>query len=378
MKSNELRYFTLPNIITLLGLLAGSIAIFYATNNPNRLAYASYFIGIALVFDFLDGMTARLLDKKSKIGKELDSLSDLVSFGVAPAVVAFQLLKSALKIKSFNFDLPFEQALILLSPTILILAAALRLAKYNTDTRQTGSFLGLPTPTTAAFFAIMPIIKDFDPDKLLIFSQLLDIVPFKAEMAIIGFEIFIMESIWFYLPFILLFSILMIVEFPMFSLKFNNLTFKENRIRYIFLITSFILVILFQTMAVPNIVFLYILLSVIQNIRNRKHQPVETKTIAEADGLHFADLLPELKSYDVEIKILSMSEIIQKKSLEALNEIKKQYKDITYNIRSGNYICMRIEAESEEVAELHIEKICKEILEKHGIKDAQYTIKKNC
>jgi len=381
MKSKDLRYFTLPNIVTLLGLLSGSIAVFYAINNPDKLYMASYFVGFALVFDFLDGFTARLLKLKSEIGKQLDSLADLVNFGVAPAIITFQLLKVSLKVKAFSFDLPVEQIFMLLAPTVLILFAALRLAKFNVDTRQTSSFIGLPTPAMATFFAAMPLVKDFDPGTLLILYEWLDIFPFAWEMKIIGLEVFVMESVWFYLPLVLIFAVLMIVGMPMFSLKFESLNFKKNAVRFSFLIASFFLIAAFQVLAIPLVIFLYIFMSVgfaIKQSPLQKKQHIIEEDSHLNDGLHLALSIPELNMYSAEIQILPMSEIIQKRNEEILKEIRSEYKDFMTDVRTGNYLTMRVEAESEEVARMRVGEVCANILVKHGLKDVQYNIRKAC
>ncbi len=381
MKSTDMRFFTLPNIITLLGLTSGSIAVFYALNNPTKLYYASYFIFLAMVFDFLDGFFARLLNQRTKIGKELDSLADIVNFGVAPAVVVFQLLKIALKVKEFNLNLPVEQILVLLSPILLILFAALRLARYNVDKNQTEHFIGIPTPAVAAFFASLPLVKDFDPGSLLVLYQWLDLVPFKVEMSILALEIFVMESQWFYLPLVLFFSVLMIGNFPMFSLKFGNLNFKTNSVRYVFLIFSIIFLGLMQSFAIPLVIFMYIALSAAQNIKHKltqKKLPKQEEDLHLNDGFHLALSLPELKMYSAEIEILPMSEVVQKRNEEILREIRSEYKDIIFNIKTGNFITMRVEAESEDVAKLRVGNVCANILTKHGLKDLQYNVHKLC
>ncbi|HRW96586.1 MAG TPA: CDP-diacylglycerol--serine O-phosphatidyltransferase, partial [Bacteroidales bacterium] len=127
--------------MTLLNLLSGCISITLAFND--KLVLASLFIGIAAVFDFLDGMLARLLNARSPLGLQLDSLSDVVSFGVAPGIIVFQFMQISLKHSSFDWNgIHPASAIAFLIP----LFSALRLAKFNTDDRQTDSFIGLPTP----------------------------------------------------------------------------------------------------------------------------------------------------------------------------------------------------------------------------------------
>jgi CDP-diacylglycerol--serine O-phosphatidyltransferase len=267
MSDNKIKYFTVPNIITLLNLLSGTVAIMYAFENPSKLIYASYLIGFSMMFDFLDGFTARKMKLHSELGKQLDSLADLVSFGIAPAVIVFQLLKSSLKIEHLSLNLPTTDILILISPAILIMASALRLGKFNIDTRQSVNFLGLPTPAAAAFFASLPLVKEFNPDDLLLISKAFDVqLPVTAVFVILGLQIFVMEKFYFYLPLIILFSILLLIELPMFSLKFSNLSPKTNKIKYAFISLSALLLILMQWLALPLIIVLYVLFAVVQDV----------------------------------------------------------------------------------------------------------------
>ncbi len=265
------RYFSIPNLLTLLNLTSGFVAVILAlSNNYYLLEYASIAIFVGMLFDFLDGFSARLLKQYSAIGKELDSLADLITFGVAPAAIVFQLLKTSLKIKEFSLDIPFAHILVLLAPVILIAFSALRLAKFNIDDRQSDIFLGIPTPLSAFFFASLPLLKEFNPDELILISKLLDIsLPMITWAALIGLQVFVMENIYFYLIFIAIFAPLLLIEIPMFSLKFKNFKFKQNKLRYIFLSTSLILIILFQSFSLPLIVLFYIIISLFKNIRDK-------------------------------------------------------------------------------------------------------------
>ena len=262
----DLRYFSLPNILTLFNLIAGSFALFFAfEKNGEQLYIASIFILIALVFDFLDGFVARLTNSISKIGKQLDSLADLVSFGVAPAAIVFQMLKVSLDSNGeFSMEsLTFEQTLILLFPILLIVAAALRLAKFTADDKQKTVFLGLATPVSALFFASLPLLNNFDPDNLIILKIWLDVnLPFDFVLAIIGLQVFVLTSVWFFTVSIVAIAILQLINLPMFSFKFEDLSFKKNIAKYLFLILSFILIIFLQCFILPFIVILYILFSV--------------------------------------------------------------------------------------------------------------------
>lgn len=263
----SLKYFNVPNIFTLLNLLSGFTAIVLAFENKNFLIYASLAIFAGMIFDFLDGFFARLLNQYSDIGKQLDSLADLVTFGVAPAVIVYHLLKISLKVHEFTFELPILHILVLASPVILIMFSALRLAKFNIDERQFDQFLGIPTPVAAFFFASMPLLKEFNPDELIIISKWLDIdLPMITWFAIMGLQIFVMENIFFYLIPLALFSFLLLVELPMFSLKFRDINLERNRTRYFFLAVSLLLIIFLQTLSFPLIIFLYIFLAVFRTI----------------------------------------------------------------------------------------------------------------
>ncbi len=262
------KYFSVPNILTLLNLLLGILAVYYTFEYPNRLYYAAIFIVIAAVFDFLDGFAARLLRSTSELGKQLDSLADLVSFGLAPASIIFHILKDALNVDVFSFNLSIVKTLVLLSPLLLVLFAALRLAKYNIDKRQTSSFLGLPTPATAIFFASIPLIMELELSKIFVFYYFFDIeLPMSLSGIYVLLSFIVFENVYFYLFAIFIFACLMISELPMFSLKFKKLSFKANRIRYSFLVVSFLLFIFMQIFAVPIIIVLYVLLSIAQDIK---------------------------------------------------------------------------------------------------------------
>jgi CDP-diacylglycerol--serine O-phosphatidyltransferase len=264
---NKIRYFTIPNVLTLLNLISGCIAIYFAFDaSYEKLYYASYFVFIAVLFDLLDGAAARLLKSESEMGKQLDSLSDLVSFGVAPALIIYQMLKAALEIKEFTFNLTLTEILILFSPIMLVVAGALRLAKFNVDTRQNEKFRGLPIPASAIFLASLPLLKIFDPYKLIIMNDWLDIVPFKFVLAVIGLDVYIFSDYWFYLITILFMVLIQLVNLPFFSLKFKNFGFKHNSIRYVFLIFSILLFALFQTFSIPFIIIFYILFAVFDDI----------------------------------------------------------------------------------------------------------------
>lgn len=227
----------IPNFITLLNLLSGCIAI--AAAFEGNLILASWLVGLAAIFDFLDGMAARLLHVKSAIGKELDSLADMVSFGLLPGVMVFQLL---------NLNPELQSIYIPYIAFLIPIFSALRLAKFNTDTRQEEMFYGLPTPANAILIASFPLILD-------------------QNMFVFGLDFGFINSIlinqWFLVSLSILLSWLLVAEIPLMSLKFKSLSWVDNRARYILLLLSLILLIIFQFAGIPIIITLYILISLI-------------------------------------------------------------------------------------------------------------------
>jgi CDP-diacylglycerol---serine O-phosphatidyltransferase len=241
MNTKQIKIFSIPNIITLLNLLSGCLAIIYAFYG--NLIIASLLIFAAGIFDFLDGMAARLLKSYSELGKQLDSLSDGVSFGVAPSIIIFYYYQQIFKQcnPDFNFfNANFLQQLLLISAFIIALFSALRLAKFNIDERQSDSFIGVPTPANAFFIASLPFVIEKFP---------------ALEQYII--------SAYCLLPMTIILSVLLISEIPLISLKFKNIHFTENKLRYIFLGASLLLLLIFQIAAFPVIFIAYILISII-------------------------------------------------------------------------------------------------------------------
>ncbi|QNL49536.1 CDP-diacylglycerol--serine O-phosphatidyltransferase [Olivibacter sp. SDN3] len=226
----------IPNIITCLNLFSGCVGIVLAFNG--QLIDAGYAILVAAFFDFMDGMAARILNVSSPMGKELDSLADMVSFGLLPAIIVFQMLQSAPAIE-------YDDSWIKYTAFLLAIFSALRLAKFNLDQRQTTTFIGLPTPACALFILSLPhIAMSSNP-----------IVSAYVQNPVI------------LLILILTLSFLLIAEIPLISLKFNNLNFRANGYRYILLIVSVCLLAFLQLTAIPLIIIVYIILSLIQHSR---------------------------------------------------------------------------------------------------------------
>ncbi|MDX5423523.1 MAG: CDP-alcohol phosphatidyltransferase family protein [Hymenobacteraceae bacterium] len=225
----------IPNAITCLNLFSGCLALYFAFKG--ELVTTAYLVGIAAVFDFLDGMVARVLKAYSEIGKQLDSLADMVSFGAVPGTVMFILLQRAeASVFGLSSDIvPFFGFLI----TIF---SALRLAKFNIDTRQTTSFIGLPTPACTIFVASLPLILETGD--------------------LLHYEIILNPIVLLVLTVLL--SYLLVAELPLFALKFTSLTWQDNSLRFIFLGLSVVLLALLQFAAIPLVIVLYILLSIIK------------------------------------------------------------------------------------------------------------------
>ena len=233
----------IPNLITSLNLLIGCISIAFAFQD--KILMASIFIFIAGVLDFLDGVAARVLHAYSDIGKMLDSLADVVSFGVAPSTILFKLLNISIHPGNSGFSFDSNNWIELVIPCTAFLIAifsALRLAKFNIDVRQDSLFIGLPTPANAFLIASLPFILQ---DNLFLQGILL--------------------KIYVLIPLILILSILLVSDIPMISLKFKNLTYKDNQSRYILVLSSLFLLIFLKFSAVPIIFLLYITISFIDN-----------------------------------------------------------------------------------------------------------------
>ncbi len=235
----------IPNALTCLNLLCGCLALtfIFAPAGPN-LVMGAYLIGLAAVADFLDGLVARALRVSSPIGKDLDSLADMVSFGVVPGAILFQLIISALGSSApagaplaggFQY-LPF-------AAFILTIFSALRLAKFNNDTRQTNSFIGLPTPAATLVVASLPLILAAHAGG-----------PTTATGLIL--------NPWVLLGLTVLLSGLLVSELPLFALKFKSFGLVGNRQRYLFLLLAGALVLWLHAAAVPLVVLLYVGLSV--------------------------------------------------------------------------------------------------------------------
>ncbi|MCJ7449382.1 MAG: CDP-diacylglycerol--serine O-phosphatidyltransferase [Bacteroidales bacterium] len=229
-----------PNFITSLNLASGFIAIVFAANG--ELVTASWLILAAMIFDFLDGLSARLLKSYSEIGKELDSLADVVSFGVAPAFIIYQLISSSLSVTVplFTNGLVIKALIIQLIPVIMPVCAGLRLAKFNTDTSQTTSFRGLPTPANALAVISLVIADHYTGSTIYDWFS-------GSPTALIIFTVIL--------------SLLMISRLPLLSLKFANLKFSGNEGRFILVAMVIVSLIVLGLGAAPLIIPFYLIAS---------------------------------------------------------------------------------------------------------------------
>ncbi len=233
----------IPNSITLLNLLSGMMAIVFAVDG--QLGWAGLFICIASVFDFADGMAAKILKAWSETGKQLDSLADMVSFGVAPGFILYSLLELTLFGKNqlvYQLDTKWYNWLVLFSSFLMPDFAAIRLARFNSDQPGRTYFQGLPTPANALLWASLGLMVEFP--KYTGFLKLLFTT--RNLLLILAFT-----------------SLLMVSTLPMFSLKLKNLDFYENWYKYTFFLLGGILVLLLNVYAIALLVGLYILFSII-------------------------------------------------------------------------------------------------------------------
>lgn len=223
----------IPNTVTCLNLFSGCIAIVMAFEAKYDLALG--FIILSAIFDFFDGLLARVLHAPSPIGKELDSLADDISFGVAPATIVFSFLREPSLIYP-EFLIGIREYLPYCAYIIAVFSG-LRLAKFNIDERQTSSFIGLPTPANALFWG--------------------SLIAGSGEFLLNN-----INAVWIILL-ALIFSLLLTAEIPMFALKVKNLSWKDNKIQYIFLLVCIPLIIFFKITAFAAIIAWYIVLSLI-------------------------------------------------------------------------------------------------------------------
>lgn len=233
----------IPNALTSLNLFFGCLAIISSLEGD--LKQAAWYIATAAILDFFDGFIARLLNAHSEIGKQLDSLADVVSFGVAPGMIFYGISHDYL---AFGSGFPqFVPLLVALSyaPFLIPIFSAIRLAKFNIDTRQSDSFIGVPTPANALFICAIPFVLETGP-------------AFATEL---------FSSSYFLLLFPFISAYLLVAELPLFALKFKNFSFEANKLRYLFLLGALLLIIIFQYFGLGLSIVLYVLLSLLVHLK---------------------------------------------------------------------------------------------------------------
>lgn len=230
----------IPNAITCMNLVCGVVGIVFAFQG--NLSIAPYLVWAALCFDFLDGFVARMLNIQNKIGKDLDSLADMVTFGVYPGLIMYNLMLKVTCDPTKCTGLISSEFFPYISFLIIIMSA-MRLAKFNVDTRQTDSFLGVPTPTNAMFLASLPLIAE----KYDFYAQFVYNPQFLLIITLVT-------------------SYLLVSEIPLLSFKMKNFKFEgENNFRWLYVISSVILYIIFPYGSIPIIIIWYIVISIIRN-----------------------------------------------------------------------------------------------------------------
>jgi CDP-diacylglycerol--serine O-phosphatidyltransferase len=233
----------IPNVITCVNLVSGSLAVIFAIDG--HLIWAGIFICIAAIMDFLDGLAAKLLNARSAVGKQLDSLADIVSFGLAPGAILFTLLEFSLfRINQpiYEINAHWSEWIILFSAFLIPVFGALRLARFNASTSDDSFFKGLPIPANALFWASLGLMLEV-PRYQEIFKHLYS----TFNLVILG----------------IFFSGLMVINIPMFSMKFNSFGFSENWFRYVFLVTAVLFISIFTVYGLALTIAVYIIYNVV-------------------------------------------------------------------------------------------------------------------
>lgn len=228
----------IPNALTCGNLLCGCIGVVEAFHN--NLLLSCLLIGVALIFDFLDGFLARLLKVASPIGRDLDSLADMVTFGLLPSIIVYQLLMQSIP-DLFGIWKAYPAF-------IIAIFSAVRLAKFNNDPRQSDSFIGVPTPANAMLMASLPWIVQTESE-------------FWKDVIINTNNLLILSVVM---------SYALVMELPLIALKFKNFGWKGNEFRFILIGTTIILLATLKFLAVPAILVVYVLLSLADNVRKKR------------------------------------------------------------------------------------------------------------
>jgi len=245
----------IPNLLTLLNLFCGSIAVIFVLND--NFVTASLFVFLGIFFDFFDGFAARKLNVQSDLGIQLDSLADMVTSGLVPGLIMYKLLQltgpdwnsfGVNETIGFDFMNPEIHRLLPLLGLLITLASAYRLAKFNIDEEQQSYFKGLPTPANTLLIISLPLILEFQN------SDLMNSIIINK---------------WFLIVLTLLSCYLLNSNMKLFALKFKSWGFKDNATRYIFIILSIVLLIILQFAAIPVIVAVYIIMSLLDNLTTK-------------------------------------------------------------------------------------------------------------
>ena len=246
----------IPNFITLLNVFCGCIAAVFAV--LNELEMAAIFVFLGIFFDFFDGLAARLLKVQSELGVQLDSLADMITSGLVPGIVMFQLLGMSMTggwnagtlLEADPSNHSFKAILhpLPLLGFIITLASAYRLAKFNIDENQVSSFIGLPTPANTLLILSLPLIL-YNHNNEVLSSIIL--------------------NQWFLIGLTILSAYLLNSKIELFALKFKNWSFKDNGLRYTFIAISLVLLVTLEFLAVPFIIAFYIITSVVTTLRDK-------------------------------------------------------------------------------------------------------------
>lgn len=226
----------IPNSITLLNLFSGCIALVFAFNKQFEMAF--FFVSLGIFLDFFDGFFARVFNVSSELGLQLDSLADMVTSGVVPGLIMFQMMSASNSVPEWFPYLGF----------IITLGSCYRLANFNIDTRQTDSFIGLPTPANALVILSLPLVLQ------------------NTESLIM---VEVLTNQWVLLIITLFSAYILNAEIPLFSLKIKQFTFAKYKLQVFFLAVSILLLLFFQFLGIPLLIMTYILLSVINNSQKK-------------------------------------------------------------------------------------------------------------
>ncbi len=233
----------------MLNLFSGCVAVVFGV--LNQLEVAALFVGLGIFFDFFDGLAARLLRVQSDLGVQLDSLADMITSGLVPGIVMFQLLMLSEGASLDVFNRPYaEIPLLPFAGFIITIASGYRLAKFNIDENQTSSFIGLPTPANALLIISFPLIL-LNHNNVFLNNILL--------------------NSWFLIGTTIVSAFLLNAKIPLFALKFKTWGFKENALRYVFIVVSVVLLITLKFLAIPAIIGFYVISSIFSNMAVKKN-----------------------------------------------------------------------------------------------------------